>query len=344
MSNPPTSCSTRTDEHSSPTSASPTRGRRHQADRHRHRPGHGRVRRPEQLQGRAVDARADQYALACTSFALLTGTNVYMGTSVAAIAVSHVRDPIRWPPTALRDGSPRSRHRAHPRAGKEPRRPLPRQPRFRRRPGRGRGHPAPAPGATAAKMAAQTLIPDEHTAAGHTTAGHATAGHTTARHSTAGPSARARASEGNHPGRIPGCPATPYPQSKLLSGQPKARPRTGSDDHQVQPDQSHRGSGTPTKRFASPYQAAQPTALVARTRGRPHPNHHSPGHPTGVGSSPTARRSAPAGTPGTPHAGVDNPPEPHRAQSLSGDLASRGPGRRRCHRRSNAAASAGGDH
>ncbi len=49
---------------------------------------------PEQLQGHAVDARADQYSLACTAFALLTGTNLYSGASVAAIAVSHVRDPI----------------------------------------------------------------------------------------------------------------------------------------------------------------------------------------------------------------------------------------------------------
>ena len=49
---------------------------------------------PEQLQGHGVDSRADQYSLACTAFALLTGTNVYSGGSVAAIALAHVRDPI----------------------------------------------------------------------------------------------------------------------------------------------------------------------------------------------------------------------------------------------------------
>ena len=49
---------------------------------------------PEQLQGHAVDSRADQYSLACTAFTLVTGTEVYSGTSVPAIAMAHVHDPI----------------------------------------------------------------------------------------------------------------------------------------------------------------------------------------------------------------------------------------------------------
>lgn len=49
---------------------------------------------PEQLQGLDVDSRADQYALGCTAFALLTGTHLYEGNSAAAIAIAHVRDPI----------------------------------------------------------------------------------------------------------------------------------------------------------------------------------------------------------------------------------------------------------
>ena len=53
---------------------------------------------PEQLQGLDVDSRTDQYALGCTAFALLTGTHVYVGNSAAAIAIAHVKDPIRLPP------------------------------------------------------------------------------------------------------------------------------------------------------------------------------------------------------------------------------------------------------
>lgn len=49
---------------------------------------------PEQLRDLPVDARSDQYSLACTAFALLTGAPPYAGGSPTATIFSHVQDPI----------------------------------------------------------------------------------------------------------------------------------------------------------------------------------------------------------------------------------------------------------
>ncbi len=48
---------------------------------------------PEQLMGESIDARADQYALACTAFHLLTGTQPYDHASAAAVITKHVMAP-----------------------------------------------------------------------------------------------------------------------------------------------------------------------------------------------------------------------------------------------------------
>jgi serine/threonine-protein kinase len=48
---------------------------------------------PEQLMGEAIDPRADQYALACTAFHLLTGTQPYDHPSAAAVIGKHVMAP-----------------------------------------------------------------------------------------------------------------------------------------------------------------------------------------------------------------------------------------------------------
>ncbi len=48
---------------------------------------------PEQLMGESIDGRADQYALACTAFHLLTGAQPYDAASSVAIASKHVMAP-----------------------------------------------------------------------------------------------------------------------------------------------------------------------------------------------------------------------------------------------------------
>jgi tRNA A-37 threonylcarbamoyl transferase component Bud32 len=49
---------------------------------------------PEQLMGELIDGRADQYALACTAFHLLTGAQPYRAPSSMAIVTQHVMAPL----------------------------------------------------------------------------------------------------------------------------------------------------------------------------------------------------------------------------------------------------------
>jgi serine/threonine protein kinase, bacterial len=49
---------------------------------------------PEQLRGEPLDSRADQYALACTSFDLLTGTPPYVDSNPAVVITKHVAAPV----------------------------------------------------------------------------------------------------------------------------------------------------------------------------------------------------------------------------------------------------------
>ena len=60
---------------------------------------------PEQIQGRPVDGRADQYALACTAFELLSGAAVFPRDEVLAMMYAHLSEP---PPTLTirRPGTP----------------------------------------------------------------------------------------------------------------------------------------------------------------------------------------------------------------------------------------------
>ena len=51
---------------------------------------------PEQLRGEPVDGRADQYALACTAFHLLTGVPPYVHSNPAVVITQHV---IAQPPS-----------------------------------------------------------------------------------------------------------------------------------------------------------------------------------------------------------------------------------------------------
>jgi peptide/nickel transport system substrate-binding protein len=48
---------------------------------------------PEQIEGRAVDARADQYSLGCAAFELLSGSPPFVRTQPAAMIWAHVSDP-----------------------------------------------------------------------------------------------------------------------------------------------------------------------------------------------------------------------------------------------------------
>ena len=50
---------------------------------------------PEQIRGQAVDARADQYALACTAFKLLSGEPVFLRDE--GLAVMYATCPSRRP-------------------------------------------------------------------------------------------------------------------------------------------------------------------------------------------------------------------------------------------------------
>jgi len=54
---------------------------------------------PEQIQGRPVDGRADQYALACTAFELLCGMAVFPRDEILAVMYAHLSEP---PPLAGR--------------------------------------------------------------------------------------------------------------------------------------------------------------------------------------------------------------------------------------------------
>jgi Protein kinase domain len=49
---------------------------------------------PEQLRGEAIDGRADQYALACTAFHLLTGVPPYADSNPAVVISRHVSAPV----------------------------------------------------------------------------------------------------------------------------------------------------------------------------------------------------------------------------------------------------------
>jgi hypothetical protein len=55
---------------------------------------------PEQIQGRAVDGRADQYALACLAYQLLTGTPPFRRDHGLAVLLAHLSEPP--PPLASR--------------------------------------------------------------------------------------------------------------------------------------------------------------------------------------------------------------------------------------------------
>ena len=48
---------------------------------------------PEQIEGKAVDGRADQYALACAAFELLTGTPPFLHQEAAAMMYAHLSEP-----------------------------------------------------------------------------------------------------------------------------------------------------------------------------------------------------------------------------------------------------------
>jgi serine/threonine protein kinase len=54
--------------------------------------GTGNYMAPEQLQGRPVDGRADQYSLACSAFEMLTGAPPFSGSGGISVLVAQVRD------------------------------------------------------------------------------------------------------------------------------------------------------------------------------------------------------------------------------------------------------------
>ena len=56
---------------------------------------------PEQLMGKAIDGRADQYALAATAYHLLTGAPVYADSNPVAVISQHLTEPAP-PPSSVR--------------------------------------------------------------------------------------------------------------------------------------------------------------------------------------------------------------------------------------------------
>jgi serine/threonine-protein kinase len=54
---------------------------------------------PEQLMGKAIDGRADQYALAATTYHLLTGTPVFSDSNQIAVISQHLTQPASAPST-----------------------------------------------------------------------------------------------------------------------------------------------------------------------------------------------------------------------------------------------------
>ena len=70
---------------------------------------------PEQIQGRAVDGRTDQYALACLAYQLLTGTAPFERDQGLAVLLAHLSEP---PPSACsrRPGLPEAADRVLARA------------------------------------------------------------------------------------------------------------------------------------------------------------------------------------------------------------------------------------
>ena len=57
---------------------------------------------PEQMEGRPVDGRADQYALACAAFELLAGAPPFHREEAVAVMYAHASEP----PPSLRSGRP----------------------------------------------------------------------------------------------------------------------------------------------------------------------------------------------------------------------------------------------
>src|SRR5688572_22179083 len=70
---------------------------------------------PEQAQGETVDARADQYSLACVLYELLAGQPPFTGPDARGVLLRQVFDPVP-PLTTLRPGVPGSVRRAIERA------------------------------------------------------------------------------------------------------------------------------------------------------------------------------------------------------------------------------------
>ena len=61
---------------------------------------------PEQLMGKAIDGRADQYALAATAYHLLTGKPVYSDSNPVAVISKHLAEPPPAPSTGCAELAP----------------------------------------------------------------------------------------------------------------------------------------------------------------------------------------------------------------------------------------------